>query len=65
MLMATARQLNNKDQPVPYLPPLVAFCGIGTGRFWSDVGNRLFYHAHLESGPSATTVGIQTRLELH
>jgi len=64
-LLATACQLNNQDQPVPYLPPLVAFCGVGTGTFRSDVGNWLFFFAHLESRQAAIAAGIQTRLELH
>jgi len=63
-LSATARQLNDQDQPVPYHPPLVSFCGVGTGTFRSDVGNRLFFFAHLESRQAAIAAGIQTRLEL-
>ena len=63
-LLATARQLNDQDQLVPYHPPLVSFCGVGTGTFRSDVGNRLFFFAHLESRQAAIAAGIQTRLEL-
>jgi len=65
-LVATAKQLNDKDQPVTYYHPFVTFCGVGTGTFRSDVGNRLIFHALLESrSPVIAAAGIQTRLELH
>jgi hypothetical protein len=65
-LVATAKQLNDKDQPVPYYHPFVTYCGVGTGTFRSDVGNRLIFHALLESrSPVIAAAGIQTRLELH